>query len=156
MSTVSFATVTVSALPVKAPTNDVEVTEVSHASVVLVAPSAMFVDHIVSELLVNLAFASVPVRHTVIEVAANRAVVGDPQRVNVILVSSTLVSAAPPVIDEAAGVIVTSVTAVVNHFALTVTCATCVADQKVPTFALTVASVPVPVTFPVPLNDPLV
>jgi len=60
------------------------------------------------------------------------------------------------VIDPTAGVTVTLDAAVMSHFALTVKVPTAVADQKDQTFALTVASVPVPVTFPVPSNDPLV
>lgn len=49
--------VAVLALPVKAPTNEVDVTLASPANVVLVVPSAMFVEPIVIELLARFAFA---------------------------------------------------------------------------------------------------
>lgn len=47
------STVAVDALPVRAPTNDDDVTEVNPTSVVDVAPSAMFVEPIVTELFVS-------------------------------------------------------------------------------------------------------
>ena len=46
------------------------------------------------------------------------------------------------------------VTAVTNPLALTVTTGIKVCEPKVPIFPLTVANVPVPVTSPVPSNDP--
>jgi len=46
------------------------------------------------------------------------------------------------------------VTAVTNPFALTVTTGIRVCEPNDPTLELTVANVPVPVTSPVPLNDP--
>lgn len=48
--------VAVDALPVNAPVNDVDVTDVNPASVVLVAPSAILVDPIVNELFVKAPF----------------------------------------------------------------------------------------------------
>ena len=45
-------------------------------------------------------------------------------------------------------------TAVTNPLALTVTTGIKVCEPKVPIFPLTVANVPVPVTLPVPSNDP--
>lgn len=50
--------------------------------------------------------ASVPVQPSVSDVAPRSAVEGEPPRVRVTLVSSVLVKAAPPVIEEAAGVMV--------------------------------------------------